>query len=82
MKKHLVLDLNQSGKGLNLRMLQNSDFLVFYYTKMQQYIIMMRKFYEQTWRLADYTSQLGDSDSTIIHKTSSVNTLVSLHTGR
>ena len=30
--------------------------------------------------LADYTSQLGDSDSTIIHKTSSVNTLVSLHT--
>ena len=33
---------------LNLRMLQNSDFLVFYYTKMQQYIIMMRKFYEQT----------------------------------
>ena len=33
-------------------------------------------------RLADYTSQLEDSDSTIIHKTSSVNTLVSLHTGR
>ena len=32
--------------------------------------------------LADYTSQLGDSDSTIIHKTSSVNTLVSLHTVR
>ena len=33
-------------------------------------------------RLADYTSQLEDSDSTIIHKTSSVNTLVSLHTVR
>ena len=33
-------------------------------------------------RLADYTSQLGDSDSTIIHKTSSVNTLVSLHAVR
>ena len=31
--------------------------------------------------LADYTSQLGDGDSTIIHKTSSVNTLVGVHTG-
>ena len=32
--------------------------------------------------LADYTSQPGDSGSPIIHKTSSVNTLVGLHTGR
>ena len=32
--------------------------------------------------LADYTSQLGDGDSPIMHKTSSVNTLVILHTGR
>ena len=32
--------------------------------------------------LADYTSQLGDGDSPIIHKASSVNTLVSLHAVR
>ena len=32
--------------------------------------------------LADYTSQHGDSGSPIIHKTSSTNTLVGLHTGR
>ena len=64
---HIIGCFNQSSTLLY------KNATVYYYDK---------EVLQTNMELADYTSQLGDSDSTIIHKASSVNTLVSLHTRR
>ena len=64
---HIIGCFNQSSTLLY------KNATVYYYDK---------EVLQTNMELADYTSQLGDSDSTIIHKTSSVNTLVSLHAVR
>ena len=64
---HIIGCFNQSSTLLY------KNATVYYYDK---------EVLQTNMELADYTSQLGDSDSTIIHKASSVNSLVSLHTRR